>query len=84
MRGLDPSPSRVLAAWLAVAPLVGLSGEFPLSDDWAYAYSTEHWLETGELRRNRWTFAPIVTNVAIGAVFSKLFGFSMLTASFGR
>ena len=34
------------AIWVAIA---SPAGEFPLEDDWAYAWSVRHLLEAGEL-----------------------------------
>ena len=36
----------VYALWLLVA---AQGGDFPLNDDWSYAWSARHLLETGEL-----------------------------------
>jgi len=63
---------------LAIA-LVDPRGDFPLNDDWAYAFSTERFLETGVIERLRWTWAPIVAHVWVGAAASALAGFSFET-----
>ncbi|MCG8589530.1 MAG: glycosyltransferase family 39 protein [Proteobacteria bacterium] len=71
--------SALSLGWLALLAFVGLSGEFPISDDWAYARATQTFLETGQIERAPWIKAPVVTNVAIGALFAGAFGFSFET-----
>jgi len=67
----------VYALWfLAVSP----RGDFPLNDDWAYAWSVRHLLETGELRISEWASAASVVPVYWGALFSKLAGGFSFTA----
>ncbi|HUH12059.1 MAG TPA: glycosyltransferase family 39 protein, partial [Longimicrobiales bacterium] len=63
-------------AWGAVIALVGVSGDFPLNDDWAYARATRTFLETGRLERVGITWTPLFTHVALGSLFASLFGFS--------
>ena len=65
--------------WLAPLPLIGIHGDFPLNDDFTYALTTQKFLETGHFEPKRWAFAPIYTNVALGVVFSSLFGFSRIS-----
>jgi len=61
----------VYALWLlAASPL----GEFPLNDDWAYAWSVRHLLQTGELRISEWTSASAVFPVYWGALAAMLSG----------
>lgn len=62
--------------WAVPLVVIGIHGEFPLNDDWAYARTTQTLLETGRFARDAWTFAPILTNVGLGVVFSWVFGFS--------
>jgi 4-amino-4-deoxy-L-arabinose transferase-like glycosyltransferase len=67
----------VYALWLlAVSP----RGDFPLNDDWAYAWSVRHLLETGELRISEWASAASVVPVYWGALFSRLAGGFSFTA----
>jgi len=62
--------------FLAVSP----RGDFPLNDDWAYAWSVRHLLETGDLRISEWASAASVVPVYWGALFSKLAGGFSFTA----
>ena len=61
--------------WLPVL-WIGVRGEFPLYDDWAYARSVQTWLLTGSFARPAFIVAPTVSNALIGLFFTKLFGFS--------
>lgn len=63
-------------AWLAAAAVIGIEGDFPLNDDWAYAHSAQVLCETGRLERIGWTWAPIVSHALVGALFCLGFGFS--------
>ncbi|HEX7476794.1 MAG TPA: hypothetical protein VF331_03235 [Polyangiales bacterium] len=71
--------AALTAVWLLIVWFVGVHGEFPLNDDWAYSIPTKHLVETGRLERLPWTWTPILSHVAIGAVFAHLFGFSLVT-----
>jgi hypothetical protein len=61
----------LLTALLASAPV-----EVPIIDDWTYAWSVEHFLETGELRLLEWSTAYPLAQILWGALFSRLLGFS--------
>ena len=56
--------------------MIGVSGDFPLNDDFAYARTTQTLLETGRFERSEWTYAPIVSHVGLGWLFASAFGFS--------
>ena len=61
----------LLTALLASAPV-----EVPLIDDWTYAWSVEHFLETGELRVLEWSTVYPLAQILWGVLFSRLLGFS--------
>jgi hypothetical protein len=61
----------VAMTWLAWAPV-----EVPLVDDWTYAWSVEHFLQTGELRMLEWSAHYPLAQILWGALFSRLLGFS--------
>jgi hypothetical protein len=65
--------------WLCSVVVVGVRGDFPLSDDWAYARSVKVLVESGQFTRTEWTWVPLVTHTLLGAAFSKVFGFSFET-----
>jgi hypothetical protein len=61
---------------LATTFLVYSPAEIPIVDDWTYAWSVEHFLHTGELRVLEWSAHYPLAQVLLGALFSRLFGFS--------
>jgi hypothetical protein len=69
----------ILLAWTALALLVGVAGEFPLNDDFAYARAVQLSLEHGRIMRIDWTWVPLVTHTLIGLAFSSVLGFSFAT-----
>ena len=66
----------ILAGAVAVTALIGAGGDFPLSDDWSYAYTARGLCETGELRFLPWTGASVVLQAWYGAALCALLGFS--------
>ncbi|HXC51657.1 MAG TPA: glycosyltransferase family 39 protein [Candidatus Limnocylindrales bacterium] len=66
----------VFALWLAAVFAVGTGGEFPLSDDWAYAHVVRSICEGRGFDFLPWTGASLVFQAAYGALFAKLSGFS--------
>ncbi len=50
--------------------------EFPLNDDWAYALSVQHFLQTGTFDPGDWPGMTLFLQVLWGALFCKIFGFS--------
>jgi hypothetical protein len=75
--------AAIIATWAAIIGLVGLGGDFALNDDWAYAWSVRHLLETGEVRVLPWAAPALVTHVAWGAALAKVFGASYLVLRCG-
>jgi hypothetical protein len=72
-RGLAVGASigAVYAIWLL---LVSPNGNFPLNDDWAYAWSVRRLLTTGELHISQWSSATSVFPIYWGALFAWLAG----------
>jgi 4-amino-4-deoxy-L-arabinose transferase-like glycosyltransferase len=72
-RGVLVGMTGVMLAmtWLASALV-----EVPLIDDWTYAWSVEHFLQTGELRMLEWSAHYPLAPILWGALFSRLLGFS--------
>jgi 4-amino-4-deoxy-L-arabinose transferase-like glycosyltransferase len=68
--------SLLLLLWLLPLAVIGIRGEFAENDGWAHAATTRQFLETGRVVRSAWTFAPIISNVYVGALFAEIFGFS--------
>ncbi len=66
----------IAAAWILIAGIVGVRGDFPLSDDWSYAFATRALCQAGELTFLPWTGASLVLQAWYGAGLCALFGFS--------
>src|SRR5438128_1971105 len=73
---------RALAAIIAVVLMTALLAsspvDVPIIDDWTYAWSVEHFLQTGELRMLEWSAHYPLAQILWGALFSRLFGFSFV------
>jgi hypothetical protein len=50
--------------------------DFPLNDDWAYAWSSEQLVKHGVLKISDWVSPTSVFHVVLGALFSFIFGFN--------
>jgi 4-amino-4-deoxy-L-arabinose transferase-like glycosyltransferase len=61
---------------LAVTLLSYSPAAVPLIDDWLYAWSVGHFLQTGTLRMLEWSSHYPVAQILWGALCSQLFGFS--------
>jgi hypothetical protein len=63
---------------MSAAPLVALRPlqNAPFIDDWTYAWSVEHLLQTGELAILDWSVSLNAAHVLWGALFCVPFGFS--------
>ncbi len=68
--------AAVVLGAVIVALAVGIDGEFPLNDDWSYAWAARGLCRDGELRLLQWTGASVVAQVAYGALLCRVFGFS--------
>jgi hypothetical protein len=53
--------------------------ESPTADDWSYALTVRHLVETGTYRLHDWAVANFVFQSYWGAFFSKIFGYSFIT-----
>lgn len=70
-----PLPA-VLILFLAAAAAVNPLRETPVEDDWAYAETVKHFLDTGHYRLNDWLSANIAFQTLWGALFCQPAGFS--------
>ncbi len=68
--------AAIVAAAVAVVAAVGFRGDFPLSDDWSYAFSVRALCTEGTLRFLPWTGTSLVLQSWYGAALCRLFGFS--------
>jgi hypothetical protein len=72
---LATSTAIVLGA-AAVVAAIGVRGDFPLNDDWSYAWAARTLCHEGHLRLLPWTGASVLAQIAYGAGVCRLFGFS--------
>ncbi|MCC6764433.1 MAG: glycosyltransferase family 39 protein [Deltaproteobacteria bacterium] len=75
-RGEAVAIAAIVAGAAGVAALVGVRGDFPLSDDWSYAWSARALCEEGALRFMPWTGTSLVLQTWYGAALCHAFGFS--------
>lgn len=73
-----PLLDLALVVLISAVPLVALRPlqNAPFIDDWAYAWSVEHLMHTGELEILDWAVSQNVAQVLWGALFCAPFGFS--------
>jgi Dolichyl-phosphate-mannose-protein mannosyltransferase len=57
------------AIWLVTTSVVNPSGNFPLNDDWAYAITVRHLIDSGDYHPLENTTMTLITNVIWGALF---------------
>ncbi len=77
MQAKTPLHLLLLAfSYLILIIVVNPLGEFPINDDWAYARSVLFLVEDGEFHLLDWGAMTLVSQVAWGALWVKLFGFS--------
>ncbi|HXI13130.1 MAG TPA: hypothetical protein VNM92_10875 [Thermoanaerobaculia bacterium] len=87
MRHSPPSRRLELLAlvllFAVVVAAVNPRGEFPLDDDWDFAFDTWTWAETGKFQFTPFTAATLRAQIVWGAAWSKVFGrsFEVLRAS---
>lgn len=64
----------IFLSWAAAVALIGTGGDFPLNDDWQYAWPVQRLMENGELEMQGY-FAPnIILQVYWGYLFCWLAG----------
>jgi hypothetical protein len=68
--------------WSIMTIVVNPLGDFPLNDDWAYAESVKHLLETGNFQLPGWAVANLLPQVLWGALFCLPLGFSFTALRF--
>jgi hypothetical protein len=67
---------------LTVTFLAYSPAALPLIDDWTYAWSVGHFLQTGALRMLEWSSHYPLAQILWGALWSELFGFSFAVLRF--
>lgn len=66
----------LLGLWLVIIAVIGTAGNFPLNDDWAYAISVKHMLETGQFKLYNWGEMTLTAHIYWGYLFTFIPGFS--------
>src|SRR5207244_36528 len=70
-------PAGILALFFSSAALlIHPFANLPFHDDWTYAWSVEHLLETGQLQILDWSVHYPFTQIIWGTLFCLPFGFS--------
>src|SRR5262249_28668781 len=64
------------AVFLVTCVLVNPLRETAIQDDWAYALTVRHLLETGEYKLHDWAAANMPFQAYWGGLFARVFGFS--------
>jgi 4-amino-4-deoxy-L-arabinose transferase-like glycosyltransferase len=64
----------VLGLFILTVCFVNPFREMPLEDDWAYALSVQHLLDTGKYQLHDWASANMVLQVYWGALFEHILG----------
>jgi hypothetical protein len=67
----------VLGLLVLVAVFVNPFREVASDDDWAYALTVRHLLETGQYRLNNWASANMIAQVSWAALLAQVFGYSL-------
>ena len=66
-----------MASLFGLASLwVGPRANVPVIDDWVYAWSVEHLLQTGRLRVLEFSAVYPIAQIMWGALFARVAGFS--------
>jgi 4-amino-4-deoxy-L-arabinose transferase-like glycosyltransferase len=62
--------------WIAAFVIIKPFGNYPLSDDWAYAKTVKIFIETHKIQILDWYAMSFITQLFWGALFCFVFGFS--------
>lgn len=76
MKNLAIDLVAIGSLWVVSLIIVNPSGAFPLNDDWSYALTVKHLLESGSFRPTGFTSMPLIANVLWGSLFCLPAGFS--------
>lgn len=68
--------SLIIIIWIVIIVLINPIGNFPLNDDWAYAWTVKELLATGTFKLSDWTATNLLPQVLWGSLFCLPFGFS--------
>ena len=77
LKSISINPALPAAiVFLICESLVFDNGNFPLNDDWAYAFCIKNFLSNGTFSMSFWQAIPALPQIGLGILFTKLFGFS--------
>ena len=63
----------IFIIWILALLIINPIGDFPLNDDWAYGWSVNKWLESGEFQIIDWPAMSLFSHVAWGTLCAKIF-----------
>jgi Dolichyl-phosphate-mannose-protein mannosyltransferase len=66
----------LIILWLFLVFLVNPLGNFPLNDDWAFGWTVNNLLATGQFKLSDWAAANLLSQVLIATAFTLPFDFS--------
>lgn len=69
-------PAGVLVAWFLLVAIAAGWRDVPLIDDWTYAWTVEHLLQTGAFRVLDWSSTYPLSQAVWGAAWAAVLGFS--------
>jgi hypothetical protein len=72
-----PGLCVVLGLYFLVAWFINPFREMANGDDWAYALTVRHLLETGEYQLNNWCSANMIVQAAWASLLAEIFGYSL-------
>jgi len=72
----------IVAGWLGLLLLIPPQHEYPIIDDWIYARSVQHQVETGAFQMPGQSQASLVGLTLWGTIWVRLFGFSFTTLTY--
>jgi 4-amino-4-deoxy-L-arabinose transferase-like glycosyltransferase len=77
----ETHPGLLLLAtsWTLAILLVNPLRDTAIIDDWSYALTVRHWIETGKYVLNDWAAANIPFQALWGRAFSQVFGYSFIS-----
>ena len=73
----------LLASFALLVVCVGLGGDYPLNDDWAYAYTARYMAQTGKLRILDWAAPGLLSHAVWGAALLRWVGDSYVVLRCG-
>ncbi|HNN92951.1 MAG TPA: glycosyltransferase family 39 protein [Pseudomonadota bacterium] len=73
----------LLVSFALIVACVGIGGDYPLNDDWAYAYTARYMAQTGKLRILDWAAPGLLSHAVWGAALLRWVGDSYVVLRCG-